>query len=61
MTNVIDAVPRFARRTAEAAIKEWDRTRTIECMKLMGKSYEQEVVKQIEEIQQEIVTGQRDE
>nr|DAL53178.1 MAG TPA_asm: hypothetical protein [Caudoviricetes sp.] len=61
MSNVINAVPRFARRTAEAAINMWDRTRTVECMKLMGKSYEQEVVKQIEEIQKELVSGQRDE
>lgn len=61
MSNVINAVPRFARRTAEAAINKWDRTRTVECMKLMGRSYEKEVVKQIEEIQKEIVSGQRDE
>lgn len=61
MSNVINAVPRFARRTAEAAIKEWDRATTVACMKRMGNSYEKEVVKQIEEIQKEIVTGQRDE
>lgn len=61
MTNVIDAVPRFARRTAEAAIYKWDREETVACMKRMGSSYEKEVVKQIEEIQREIVSGQRDE
>lgn len=61
MSNVINAVPRFARRTAEAAIKKWDRATTVACMQRMGKSYEKEVVKQIEEIQKEIVTGQRDE
>lgn len=61
MTNVIDAVPRFARRAAEAAIYEWDRPTTISCMKRMGPEFEKEVVKQIEKIQLEIVSGQRDE
>lgn len=48
--NVIEAVPRFARRTAEAAIDLWDRDTTNACMKRMGKEYETEVVKQIEQV-----------
>lgn len=61
MGIVVDAVPRFARRTAEAALKQWDRARTIACMKMMGKAYEQEVVRQIEEIQKELISNHREE
>jgi len=50
MGEVVDAVPRFARRTAEAAIDKWDRAATVACMKRMGPEYEKEVVKQIEKI-----------
>ena len=59
--TVVEATPRFARRTAEAAIYQWDRGTTVACMKRMGPEYEKEVVKQIEEIQKEIVSSQRDE
>lgn len=51
--TVIDATARFARRTAEACVNNWDRATTSACMKRMGKEYEAEVVKQIEQLQLE--------
>lgn len=60
MGEVVNAVPLFARRTAMAAIKEWDRADTVACMKRMGPEYEQEVVKAIEKIQEELLEGHKD-
>lgn len=54
MTNVLNATPRFARRTAEMCLSgEWDRDTIITRMGLFDKDYEKEVVGQIEHIQLE--------
>lgn len=53
MSNVIHAIPRFARRTAEMCVGPWDRDTIIARMKRFPKSFEKEVVKAIEDIQLE--------
>lgn len=58
--TVVDATARFARRTAEACVNDWDRATTIACMKRMGDDYEMEVVKQIEQIELERLRGEED-
>ena len=57
MGVVVNAVDKFARRTAEACVDDWDRDTINACMKRMGREYEKEVVKQIENIQHEIQLG----
>ena len=52
---MIDATARFARRTAEACVGPWDRATTVAAMKRLGREQEQEVVKQIEQIQLEML------
>lgn len=57
MSNVIDATPRFARRTAEACMNLWTREQTIANVARLGEDHEEEVVRQIEQLQLEKMMG----
>lgn len=57
---LVDAVDKFARRTAEACVSEWDRNTIIERMKLFPDEHEARVVEAIKQIQLEIMRGERE-
>lgn len=54
---LVDATDKFARRTAESCIKEWDRTTIKERMQLFPDEHEDRVVEAIRQLQIEIMQG----